>query len=73
MGEEVEVIIWTPYSLSSTPTRVEDRNSMHIPAPTLSYRALFPHAQPQPRLRTGLSVRVTHRDEGAPVSHFRTV
>ena len=72
-GEEVELIIWTPYSLSSTPTRVEDRNSMYIPAPRLSYWTLFPHAQPQPRLRTGLSVRFTHRDEVAPVSDFRTV
>lgn len=48
-GDEVELIIWTPYALSSTPMRVEDKKSTYIPAPKLSYRTLFPYAHPQPR------------------------
>lgn len=36
MGEETELIIWKPYSLSSTPPRVEDKKRKHLHSVPLS-------------------------------------
>ena len=71
MGEEVELIIWTPDALSSTPMRVEDKKSTYIPAPSCLTEPSSPMHTPNQGI--GLSLRFTHRDEVALVSEFRTV
>lgn len=41
MGEEAELIIWKPYSFSSTPPKFEDKRASILSTPKLSYVILF--------------------------------